>query len=184
MKNKKRYLAKIERDLEKIKKNFKNAVKNVPGEGNPNAKIMLIGEAPGSNENLAGKPFIGRAGKKLNELLREAKINRKNVFITGIVKFYPGRRAPNKKEISLCLPFTLKQIEVIKPKLIVLLGNIALQSLLNKKLKMSKAHGKIFRRGNVLYFPTFHPAAAMRFPKIMKKTVKDFRKLKRITGGL
>jgi len=171
-------LKKVERNLKKIKGKFKLASKTVAGEGNPNAKIMLLGEAPGQMEDKIGKPFVGRAGRKLNELLKIAGIIREKVFITGTVKFYPGTRAPNKKEIALCLPFTLRQIEIIKPKLIVLLGNVALNALIDKKLQMSKVHGKIFKRENKIYFPTFHPAAAMRFQKIMKQTEKDFRKLK------
>lgn len=178
--SKKQKLQKIEKELQKLRRHFPLAKKVVAGEGNPDLKIFILGEAPGPLENLYGRPFVGRAGKMLDKLLASISLSRKKVFITGTVKFYPGRRAPTQKEIALNLPYTLRQINIINPKLIVLLGNVAVKSLLNRKWTVSQIHGKLFRDEHRLYFATFHPAAAMRFPKVLKQTKKDFKELKRI----
>jgi uracil-DNA glycosylase family 4/DNA-3-methyladenine glycosylase len=151
----------------------------VPGEGNSDAKVMFIGMAPGREESKTGKPFVGRAGKLLTQLLDSIGIKREEVFITSPVKYYPGKRAPTSKEIEHGKVHFLKQIKIIKPKLIVLLGNVALKSL-DFDDKISEVHGKIIKRENVNYFPTFHPAAGVRFLKIKKEIQKDFKKLKSI----
>jgi len=179
--NKEKALLKIARDI----KNCKECKKDkfglaVPGEGNVNAKVMFIGEAPGIEESKTGRPFVGRAGKFLDKILSSTKIKREDFFITSPVKYYPGRRAPNKKEIKHGMIHTKKQIEIIKPKIIVLLGNVALHALVDEKLNISKVHGNIIKKENVIYIPTFHPSAAMRFPKIRKQMEKDFEKIKRL----
>lgn len=152
----------------------------VPGEGYPEAKVMFIGEAPGIEESKIGRPFVGRAGKFLNKFLDSIGIKRKDVFITSPVKYYPGKKAPNKEEIKHGMIHTIKQIEIIKPKIIVLLGNVALHALIDEKLNISKVHGNVIKKGNIIYIPTFHPSAAMRFPKIRKQMEKDFEKIKRL----
>lgn len=177
-------LRNVEKYLERIKPEFKDALNVVPGEGNSEAKIIFVGEAPGPQENKTGRPFVGRSGKFLDKLFTSIKLERKSVFITSIVKFYPGRRAPTKEEIEFCLPFTLNQIEIIKPKLIVLLGNVAIKSLLDEKFAASKIHGKIFEKNGVIFFPTFHPSAAMRFTKIRNLMIKDFKKLNQLIENL
>jgi len=149
----------------------------VPGEGNPNAKIVFVGEAPGYTESKTGRPFIGRAGKFLTKLLNSVGIKRENVFITSPVKYYPGRRAPTKKEIMHGMLHTRKQIEIIDPRVIVLLGKVAIFAFLGDK-KISEIHGKVIKKDRI-YFPTFHPSAAMRFPKIKKLMEADFKKLKK-----
>lgn len=157
----------LEKQIRKCKKcslwrTRKNAV---PGEGKANAKIMLIGQNPGAEEDKAGKPFIGRSGKYLNRVLEKNKINRKNLFICGAVKCKtPKNRKPSSEEIKACMPYLLQQIKIINPKIIVLMGEVAWQT--SRKIK------------NIKYIETYHPAAAMRFPKIRKKFEKDFRKLK------
>lgn len=156
----------------------------VPGEGNPDAKIMLVGESPGAEESKTGRPFIGRAGKFLNKLLEMAKIDREKIFITSPIKYYPGRRNIRNDEIEHGKTHLQKQIEVIKPRLIVLLGNVAIKATLGKGYKLSEIHGKLIRRDNFFYFPTFHPAAAMRFPKIKKLAESDFKKLRNISYEL
>ena len=153
---------------------YKSRKKAVPGEGPKKAKIMFIGEAPGAEEDKVGKPFVGRSGRFFDQLLKKNKINRKKVFITGAVKCHPPKnRNPKLKELKICKKLYLdKQIKTIKPKLIVILGRIALKSLLNQnKIK----HGKRIKN----YFITYHPAAAMRFPKIKKAMEKDFKKIKK-----
>jgi len=157
----------------------------VPGEGNPNAKIMFMGESPGPTESKVGKPFVGMSGKFLTKLLESIGIKREEVFITSPLKYYPGRREPTDEEIRHGMLHTSKQIETINPKLIVLLGNVALKALFPKeRFKVSEIHGKPMEKDNRIYFPTFHPSAAMRFPKVRKKMLKDFEKLKLLVEKL
>ena len=138
---------------------YKKAHKGVPGEGNPKAKIMLIGQAPGREEDKTGRPFVGRAGKFLTAQLKKIGIARKDVFITSVVKHFPPKnRLPTKDEVNACLPYCIEQIYLINPKTIVLLGSIAEKAL--------KGHPALLGR-KVLSTP--HPAAAMRFPKLKKK---------------
>ena len=179
-------------DLEKIAEEIKNCEEcrrgkfglPVPGEGSSNAKIMFLGEAPGINESKIGKPFVGKSGKFLNKLLESIGIKREEVFITSPVKYYPGKRAPTDEEISHGMVHTWKQIEIINPKIIVLLGNVAIKGTLGKNYKISEIHGKPIKKGGRIYFPTFHPSAARRFPKIRKLVEEDFKKLKKIINNL
>jgi DNA polymerase len=150
----------------------------VPGEGNPCAKVIFMGEAGGATEAKLGLPFRGRAGKFLNKMLDKTDIKREDIYITSPVKYFPGRRAPSLDEIRHGMIHTKKQIEVIKPKIIVLLGNVAIKALLDEKLRVSDIHGKIIEKDGVKYFPTFHPSAAMRFTGMRIKMEKDFKKLK------
>lgn len=150
----------------------------VPGEGNAKAEIMFVGEAPGRKEAETGRPFVGRSGKLLTELLSSVGLDRKDVFITSPVKYYPGKRLLTKEEIQHGRTHLLKQVNAIKPRLIVLLGAVAIRAVLDKKLKPTEHHGKVMEGR---YFVTFHPAAAIRSPKIVRgKMTDDFRKLKRI----
>jgi DNA polymerase len=151
---------------------------HVPGEGKSDAKIIFLGEAPGYQESQTGRPFVGRAGKFLTKMLDKIWIKREEVFITSPVKYFPGRRAPSLDEIRHGMIHTKKQIEVIKPKIIVLLGNVAIKALLDEKLRVSDIHGKIIEKDGVKYFPTFHPSAAMRFTGMRTKMEVDFKKLK------
>ncbi len=139
---------------------------------------MLIGEAPGREEDASGKPFVGRSGKLLTRLLEEQDIRRKDIYITSVVKFLPAKGTPSRKEITTSLPHLKKQIEIIKPKVICLLGNIALKAVLDKNLKISIVHGKVFRREEITYFPCYHPAAAVRNANLIPILREDFRKLK------
>lgn len=151
----------------------------VPGEGSLASKILFIGEAPGRQEDLQGKPFVGSAGKFLNILLQEAGLSRENVYITNIVKCRPpGNRNPTRTEIDACIPYLKKQISMINPKIIILLGNVAIQTLLDKKLTATKCHGRIYKRANKIYFPTCHPAAALYLNKLKKVMHGDFKKIK------
>lgn len=151
----------------------------VPGEGNPQAKLMFVGEAPGKREAETGKPFVGRSGKLLTKLLEEIGIERKDVFITSAVKYYPGKRAPNFSEIQHGLTYLSKQIETINPEIVVLLGRIAHLALIGE-VKLGQIHGQIIKKEGKKYFSTFHPAAALRFVRIKKVMRKDFAKLKGI----
>jgi DNA polymerase len=175
--------------LEKLKQKIKSCKKcplwklrknTVPGEGPANAKIMIVGQAPGVEENETGRPFVGRAGKFLNKLLKIAGIEREKVFITSPLKCLPQppiNRTPKKEEIEACLPWLKKQIEIIDPKYFVLLGEVAF-SVFFPREKLGDFRGKWIEKQGKFYFPTYHPAAGLRFPKIRKILEKDFKKLK------
>lgn len=171
-------LSKTSSNIEKLKEHFPLAIKSVPGEGNPDSNIVFLGEAPGQKENETGRPFVGRAGMLLTQLLNEIGIDRKDVFITSIVKFYPGMRAPNREEIEMCLPLTMEQIDIIGPKIIVLMGNIALKAMVDKKMSVMKCRGKVIEKDGRKFFVTLHPAAAIRFKKYVDEIRKDFSMLK------
>jgi len=174
--------------LEKLNEKIKNCKKcslwkmrknTVPGEGPVNAKIMVSGQAPGSLENQTGKPFVGRAGQFLNQLLKIAKIKREKIFVTSPIKCFPPRnRKPTKKEIEACLPYLKKQIEIINPKKFILLGEIAFSVFFPKK-KLKDFRGKLIKKGGKEFFITYHPAAGLRFPKIKKILKKDFKKIRK-----
>jgi DNA polymerase len=181
------------KELESITKRIKKCkncdlwkvrIKPVPGEGPSNAKVALIGQNPGRNEDLKGKPFVGLSGKFLNKLLASIGIKREDAFITGVVKCHtPKNRRPTKKEIEACKHFTFEQLEIIQPKVIVLLGDVALEAFgFNEKI--SNIHGRIIEKDGRIYFPTFHSAAAMRFPKIRKLMEKDFNNLEKLIKRL
>jgi DNA polymerase len=182
------------RELLKLEKRIKECrrcrlwrirVNAVPGEGPSNAKIMFLGQNPGRNEDAQGKPFVGMSGKFFEKLLSQIGLERSEVFITGVVKCRtPKNRPPVKDEVEACKPFFLEQIEIIKPRLIVALGNVALKALFpNEKVSISKSHGKLMRKGQVTCFPTFHPAAGMRFPSIRRKMEEDFKKLEKLVSS-
>jgi DNA polymerase len=157
----------------------------VPGKGNSNAKIFFLGMAPGLQESIKGEPFVGPSGKFLDKLLDLIEVKREDVFITSPVKYYPGRRALTNEEIMHGMIHTSKQIEIINPKLIVMLGNVALKALFpNEKFSVTEIHGKPIEKNNRIYFPTFHPSAARRFPKIREKMLSDFKKLKLLMDKL
>ncbi len=150
----------------------------VPGEGNPHAELMFVGMAPGREEAEAGRPFIGRSGKLLTEMLQAIGVKREDVYITSPVKYYPGDRALRIGEIRHGAMHLERQIEAISPKVIVLLGDVAIKALLpEEKLKVTKSHGKTVVKDGIRYFITFHPAAALRFKRIRELMEKDLRRL-------
>ncbi|MCX7909665.1 MAG: uracil-DNA glycosylase [Ignavibacteria bacterium] len=152
----------------------KTRIKFVFGSGNPNAEIMLIGEAPGADEDVQGLPFVGRAGQLLTKLLKVAGIERKDVYIANILKCRPpNNRKPLASEIEMCKPYLVKQIELIKPKVIVALGATAVEGLLNIKKKMSELRGNILTFNQIPVIVTYHPAALLRNPKLEKDLVDD-----------
>lgn len=161
---------------------WKTRTKAVPGEGPADAKIMFIGLCPGATEDRIGRPFVGRAGKLLDELLQSINLERSKAFITSVLKSRtPNNRQPKSDEIEACLPYLKKQIELINPKIIVLLGNTAIKTVLSKMDNVNginKIHGKTFRRGDKIYFTTFHPAAGIRGTGTKLKLFEDFKKLK------
>lgn len=175
-----------QRELEKIASEIKScrACKKgkiglaVPGEGSVDAKVMFIGEAPGKTEAATGRPFVGRSGQLLRRLIREIGFKEKDVYITSPVKYLPKRGTPSRAEITHGKIHLWKQISVIQPKLLVLLGNTASKAVLDEHLPITKVHGQVVKQNNFRVFLTFHPAAAIRFMKFKKLLEKDFLKLK------
>lgn len=153
--------------------------KAVPGEGNPDAKVLFIGEAPGRQEAATGRPFVGRSGKLLRSLIKEIGLKEEDVYITSPVKYLPDRGTPSKKDIAHGKIHFDKQLAIINPKIIVMMGSIAVQGVLDEKIPINKMHGEVIERNGKKYMITFHPAAALRFPPLREKLKKDFEKLKK-----
>lgn len=163
----------------------------VPGDGNVDAKIILIGLGPGYHENLQGKPFVGAAGKFLNELLELVGLKREEVYITNIIKCYLPDNKATEEEIKACTPYLDKQMEIIKPKVILTLGSVASSYILQKfgfnPQTIGKIHGKIFQTRNLLFrakiIPMYHPASAL-YNAGMKETLRvDWENVKNIVVG-
>lgn len=154
----------------------KSRYRHVPGIGNPKAKLMFVGEAPGAQENKVGRPFVGPAGHFLNRQLAAIGINRKDVWITNVVK-HRSIGPPDERNIAKSLPLLKKEITTIKPEVVVLLGNTALKAVLDEDYSIASHHGKMIRRERVSYFPAPHPSAARRFKRMRKMFMSDFEKL-------
>jgi DNA polymerase len=155
--------------------------KPVPGEGCLNADIMFVGEGPGKNEDIRGIPFVGQAGKIFDELLERIGLNRDLIFIGNTVKCRPpGNRTPTSYEIETCKPFLISQIEIIQPQIIVIMGSAALTSLLGPGRSISKDRGIPIGKDGILYFPTYHPAAALYRRKTLETIQVDFDHIGRI----
>ncbi|MGC9148370.1 MAG: uracil-DNA glycosylase family protein [Sulfolobales archaeon] len=176
--------------------NRKNAV---PGEGPPNAEIMIIGEAPGATEDQTGRPFVGVAGSLLRKMLKELGLDENKIYITNVVKCRPpNNRTPRKEEIEACSSYLEKQIQLIKPRTIVVLGNVAAQWIHEKAgvrwISMSREHGEVkelvIQGQKIKVIPTYHPSAAVRGsvdPEIIKKDLEKIFSLsihKKKTTGL
>ncbi len=151
----------------------------VPGEGSEKAKIVLVGEAPGREEDIQGRPFVGRSGKILDQVLVFAGLKRDDLFITSVVKCRPpGNRVPRRVEYQTCVQAHLwRQIDAIDPVIICLLGGVAVKALLGT-IRISEIRGNVIRRGKKRFFPTYHPAAAGRNPSWYRRLSKDMAKLR------
>lgn len=151
------------------------------GTGNPQAKIMFIGEAPGYYEDKQGIPFVGAAGKLLTELLESAGLSRSEIYIANVIKCRPpSNRDPLSDEIETCKPYLLQQIQLIKPKVVCSLGNFATHTLLGKKVGITKVRGKVFQLSDFVLFPLLHPAAALHQGNLQGPLREDFQKLKKV----
>jgi uracil-DNA glycosylase family 4 len=158
-----------------------NRINPVFGEGDPNTKILFIGEAPGFSENREGRPFVGAAGKLLNEMLESEGLSRSDVYITNVVKDQPpGNRDPEPFEISAYLPYLERQIEIIDPKIIVTLGRHALSTLLPEAGSISRVHGKVFKKGNRYFVALYHPAAALHQGSLRETILNDFKAIPKL----
>ena len=149
------------------------------GEGPAHAPLLLIGEAPGREEDLQGRPFVGRSGQLLDRILAACGFNRQDhVFITSVVKCRPpGNRVPAKDEIVACLPYMIRQIGLIDPVILVLLGSTALKSMAGPDKKITRLRGSWIHWNGRLAMPVYHPAALLRDPGLKKDTWEDFKKI-------
>ena len=186
-------LAKLKKKIELIKNCDlkKNATNLVFGDGNINSKIMIIGEGPGANEDIEGKPFVGRAGKLLDKMLYAIQLDRTKVYISNVVNYRPpGNRKPTEEEIKRYLPYLKSHIEVINPKILLLLGSTALNTLVGNEVVISKARGKWIQKeigtAKPWIIASFHPAFLMRQPEQKKlawidlKMIRDKSKILKI----
>ncbi len=154
----------------------------VPGEGAPRARVMLVGEGPGWHEDRQGRPFVGNAGKFLNELLALAGLDRETVFITNVVKCRPpGNRDPMPDEIAACAPYLERQIEAIDPEVIVTLGRFSMARWFPGE-RISRIHGQPKREGRRMIVPMYHPAAALHQASLRGAIEDDFRKLPKVVA--
>jgi DNA polymerase len=163
----------------------KNAVgKPVAGEGNPDADVVFIGEAPGRHEAETGRPFVGRAGQWLRAAIRDVGLDERAVYLTSVVKYRRPARKPLAADVTHGRTHVLQQLRVIEPYIVVLLGSVACFAVLNRHVTVRDQHGTVVERDGRSYLVTGHPAAAARFPWIRKAVRQDFRKLKALVAGL
>ena len=150
------------------------------GVGNEQADILFVGEGPGENEDLQGEPFVGKAGKLLDKYLEVIGLSRqKNVYIANIVKCRPPQnRDPKDEEQEACINWLREQTRLIKPKIIVCLGRIAAQRLISPEFRVTKEHGAFYKKGNIYFMGTFHPAALLRNEAQKADALSDFQKLR------
>jgi DNA polymerase len=155
------------------------------GMGNADADLMFVGEAPGATEDQEGKPFVGRAGRLLDELLGEIGLSRRDVFVANILKCRPpGNRDPLPEQIEECKPYLMRQIELIEPKVIATLGNFATKTITQSQVGITRCCGRPQERTvaglDLIVYPLFHPAAALRTPKVLEQLRGDFSRLPRL----
>ncbi|MBM2831139.1 MAG: dpo [Dehalococcoidia bacterium] len=163
----------------------RTSTRAVPGEGPENASIVFIGEAPGWNEDQQGRPFVGPAGQFLDQLLASANLPRDKVYITNIVKHRPpSNRDPLRAEMKACEKWLDKQLEIIKPKIIVTLGRYSMAKFLSASESISKIHGVARKMDNMVVVPMYHPAAALHQQSLRKTIEADFQKLPQVLAGL
>lgn len=170
----------------------KNCINPVPGEGDPEAELMFVGEAPGAQEDREGRPFVGASGKFLEEMLASIDLKREEVFITNIVKYRPpNNRDPKPDEIKACLPYLLEQMAVISPKIVIFLGRHSM-NVFFPELKISSCHGVPIRREyshagkqrEQVFLPLYHPAAALYNGSMRKTLLEDFSRIPKLVNSL
>ena len=172
-------LAKSLHDCQRCKLAKLGRTQVVFGVGNPHASIMFVGEAPGFYEDQKGEPFVGAAGKLLNDLLQSVNLSRDQIYIANVIKCRPpNNRDPEPDEVDTCKPFLMQQIQMIKPKLVCTLGNWATQTLLERKVGITKVKAQAFYMKDFVIFPLLHPAAALHQGNLLDTLKEDFKKLK------
>ena len=151
----------------------------VPGEGNPHARLMFIGEGPGRDEDQTGRPFVGRAGQLLDKMIGAIGLSREEVFIANVVKCRPPQnRAPEMDEVAACMPYLRAQVGLIRPQVIVLLGSSALGAILGPDHRITRERGAWIERKGVWFMPTFHPAALLRDESKKRPVWEDLKKVR------
>jgi uracil-DNA glycosylase len=175
-------------DLNELKEKYKDCtacklnqgrIKFVYGEGNPEADILLIGEAPGAEENITGKPFVGKAGQLLTQMLQAINLQRDEIYITNTVKCRPpGNRNPQPEEILACSTYLAQQINIINPKLILLLGKVAAQTMLKKDFTLTKFREQTYSINGIKTFVTYHPSALLRNEGWKRPAWEDLKKFR------
>lgn len=154
------------------------------GAGNPSADLMFIGEAPGHDEDVQGIPFVGRAGQLLTRIIEAIELKREDVYIANIIKCRPPEnRNPEPDEVAACEPFVFRQVQSIRPKVIVALGTFAAQALLRTKDPISRLRGNVYRYGDARLIPTFHPAYLLRSPERKRDVWEDMKKVRALLRG-
>lgn len=158
----------------------------VHGEGEAGARVMLIGEAPGQQETLARRPFVGKAGKNLDEFLEMAEIDRSQLYVSNTVKFRPTRvsaagrivnRPPTREEINLFLPWLRREIELVRPQAVVTLGNVPLRALTASRATIGERHGQFMQADGIEIYPMYHPASIIYNPSLREVYIADVRRL-------
>jgi DNA polymerase len=154
------------------------------GVGNPNADLMFVGEAPGADEDIQGEPFVGRAGQLLTKIIEAINLNREDVYIANVIKCRPPQnRNPEPDEVEQCEPFLFRQIETIKPKVIVALGKFAAQSLLKTTEPITRIRGREYTYRDAILMPTYHPAYLLRNPSSKREVWEDMKRVRAILSG-
>ncbi len=160
---------------------YETATNPVPGEGNPKAELVCVGEAPGAKEDETGRPFVGQAGQLLTKILAAIDLTREQVFICNVLKHRPpGNRNPRPEEVEACSPYLIRQLELIKPKVIVAFGTFAAQTLLNSKTPIGQLRGLVHKYHGIPLVVTYHPAALLRNPAWKRPTWEDVKLARRI----
>jgi DNA polymerase len=154
------------------------------GVGNPNADLMFVGEAPGADEDMQGEPFVGRAGQLLTKIIEAIGMTRQDVYIANVIKCRPPQnRNPEPDEVEQCEPFLFRQIETIKPKVIVALGKFAAQSLLKSTDPITRIRGREYTYRDAILMPTYHPAYLLRNPSSKREVWEDMKRVRAILAG-
>jgi len=197
VKTKKELLSELEKEVRKCQKCelYKTRIETVFGEGDPETKLMFVGEGPGYEEDKQGRPFVGAAGELLTKIISAMGLSREKVYIANIVKCHPLKvpdpylrnndRPPNKQEIESCLPYLKKQIMIIKPKVICCLGSTAATVITQKEKPISELRGKIFKYeddNEIEIVPTYHPAALLRNPSLKPLLWNDMKLIIKLLG--
>ena len=151
----------------------------VPGEGNPNARLMFIGEGPGQEEDRQGRPFVGRSGELLTRMIHAIGLERSEVYICNIVKCRPPQnRNPEPDEAAACLDYLRAQVALVRPRVVVLLGKVACQYTIRDQVFITRDHGRWYEQKGVWFMPTFHPSALLRDPSKKRDAWEDFQKVR------
>ena len=171
-------------DCSRCKLHMLGRTKVVFGVGNPNADLMFVGEAPGADEDMQGEPFVGRAGQLLTKIIEAIGLTREDVYIANVIKCRPpGNRNPEPDEVEQCEPFLFRQIDTVKPKVIVALGKFAAQCLLRTNDPITRIRGREYKYRDAILMPTYHPAYLLRTPSAKREVWEDMKRVRELLGG-